>query len=264
MSDSSSTSSNSGTPGSLGKVAAAVLVLLVGVAGVRLLVDAAFGDDPETAVAESTEASGETEGPVEPTEPAASSEPTESAEPTASPAGRTLLTVTAVPNSSGEVDVVEQIRWADPTYGFVLLPPPTRAEGGPAAEIVSLSVEADGRPVGDLPSPTLTGTWQVDLPEQSRDVVLRYRLRGATKQSRRAPSDQRALVALRPLAAPGKGESSALVRVDGVVVHNLVCTDRPLAEQLCGRKDEASGLWTTPEVPGTEATVLALVDLPRT
>lgn len=201
-----------------------------------------------------------------PVSPLTSSSRTVSEEPTAGdrddtgPATEsTSLLMTVTPRASGMIDVVERVRTSTPVRQFLLRPPPGSLGNGRRPLILDLTVEVDGRPVRQLPPATPTGATLVVLRGATQEVVLRYRVGGVAKQRRPSP-DTRALVTLRPLTLSAVGSSAATVEIVGVVVHNLVCPDRPPEDQLCGRNE--GGRWRTVPLPVLESTVVAQVDLP--
>ena len=168
------------------------------------------------------------------------------------------LDVALAPLSSGDVTVTEVLTTDPPLTSLELRPPP-RPDDGPAPQVLDLQVDAG---VVRISVPTSDdGPWQVRLPARSNEVTLTYRLVGAASQSVDA-ADRRALVQMRPLAyAAGAAETTVVVAVNDVVVHNIVCPDVPQTEQLCGR--EGLKRWKTVELPANLSTVVAQVDLPE-
>jgi len=164
--------------------------------------------------------------------------------------------VTVTPSTSRTLTVVERVR-AAPRVRRLLLSPPSASTREPAPRVLDLAILADGETVA-VPGPA-GGRWLVALPRRTASVVLSYRLEGAVERRPSAP-DQRAMLHLSPLASPAAADASVVLEIQGVTVRNLVCPDRPLPDQLCGRSD--GDRWRTSPLPVGEATVIAQVDLP--
>ncbi|MEO5854259.1 MAG: hypothetical protein ABIQ15_17265 [Nocardioides sp.] len=165
--------------------------------------------------------------------------------------------LTATPDARGILDVVERVSPGAPFRQLLLRSPPALAEADVTPKVLGLTLVADGRPVQVPAAPTRE--WLVVLPQPADTVVLRYRLGGVIVRNSAAP-EGRALLQVRPLTSAAMSSSTAAVEILGVTVHNLVCPDRPLADQLCGRPD--GNRWRTATVPNGEATVVAQIDLP--
>lgn len=174
------------------------------------------------------------------------------------PTGRDdSLVVVVRPGAGGDVQVVERLTTASRTVTLTLATPPGGPDGSDPAQVTGLRV--DGRRVAAAP-PGRRGEWQVPLEGRTDRARLTYTLEGATTRRASAPPG-RALVRVRPLAsAQLDPEVDVVVRVEGVVVRNLVCPDLPADRQLCGRRDGAG--WRTGPLPAGRSTVLAQVDLP--
>lgn len=176
--------------------------------------------------------------------------------------GAPRVQVMIAPETSGDVRVTEVVNTSSPVASLDLALPPAASSGGLAASprVADLQVT-----VGDVTVPAAfpatSRRTTLDLPAPGAEVRLTYLMSGATVQHR-GPDDRRALVQVRPLSyGVGAGDGLVTTRVTGVVVHNLVCPELPVEEQLCGR--EADGVWRTTDVPADSSTVLAQVDLPQ-
>ena len=176
--------------------------------------------------------------------------------PLARPSREADVIVTVTPSTSRTLTVVERVR-ASPPVRRLLLSPPSASTREPAPRVLDLVILADGETVA-VPGPA-GGRWLVALPRRTASVVLSYRLEGAVERRPSAP-DQRAMLHLSPLASPAAADASVVLEIEGVTVRNLVCPDRPLPDQLCGRAD--GDRWRTSPLPVGEATVIAQVDLP--
>jgi hypothetical protein len=169
------------------------------------------------------------------------------------------ISLVVTPRASGTVSVVERVRAGDRLRLLTLRPPPSGPDDNLRPQILGLRIEVRGKPLRKQPPTALTGSWLAALPSPARDIVLRYDLAGVTRRSRPAP-DPRALLTLRPLTSTDLGDSTTVVEIAGVVVHNLVCPDLPVADQLCGRQE--GDRWRTAGVPTDQSTVVAQIDLP--
>ncbi|WP_426244236.1 hypothetical protein [Nocardioides sp. LHG3406-4] len=172
------------------------------------------------------------------------------------------LEVEVVPLASGDVNVTEVLRTSKPLLALELrLPPSTSSRPlGTAPRVLDLELDA-GDVRMSVPPAGAAGPWEVRLPEPSVVVTLTYRLVGATTHSA-AAAKRRVLVHVRPLAsAAGPPDASVVMEIRDVSVHNIVCPDLPVEEQLCGRED--GGLWRTTTIPAAQSTVVTQIDLPR-
>lgn len=245
----------------IGRVAGAVLLLLVGIAAVLVVVEGG-GDDDEQPVAAGSAAAQPSESASEQPSEQPSAEPTADST-TAPQEGRDVL-LQVSPQADGVLEVIERVRTGEPIGTLMVAPPPPQDTLRPV--VVELSVEVDGESI-TIPAPEdRKGPWEIQLPQMATEVVLRYVLDGATERSRPA-LDTRALLVVRPLtaeSAEGMAEtaSTSVIEINGVVVHNLVCSDRPMDDQLCARQ-EGGRLWRTAAVPSVDSTVVAQVDLPQ-
>ncbi len=167
--------------------------------------------------------------------------------------------VTVTPTPSGMLDVIEEVRPTAANRRLVLRPPPSLGANARPALVLGLAVVVDGTRA--TVAPASQGRWRIPLPEGASDVVLSYRLSGVTERRRAAP-DGRVLLQLRPLTMASEATPTAVIEIAGASVHNLVCPDRPLADQLCARPD--GDRWRTAPVPMDESTVVAQIDLPTT
>ena len=179
------------------------------------------------------------------TEARPSEDPTIS--PDAGPGAEAAVLVTATPDPSGILQVVERVRPPDPVSQLVLQHPPALSEGGDTPRVLGLTLYADGSPVAVPATPRRD--YLVVLPSPASSIVLRYRLAGVVAVDPEAP-EGRALVQLRPLTSSSMATSTAVVEITGVRVRNLVCPDRPVAERLCAR--QVGDVWRTAPLPNGE------------
>lgn len=169
--------------------------------------------------------------------------------------------VDIAPQASGDVRVTEVVSSPTPLARLdIRLPPPSFSRAfSVTTRVIDLEVAVGDRRI-PASFPAARGRTTIKLPVPSTEVRLTYVLLGATKQRRAAP-EGRAQVQVRPLTYRlGAGDGLVTTTVDDVVVHNLVCPDLPVDEQLCGR-ESATG-WETTPLPVRSSTVLAQVDLP--
>lgn len=179
----------------------------------------------------------------------------------AGPVSPSTLDVEVVPLASGDVTVTETLRTDSPLASLELqLSSSTLSRRfGTAPRVLDLEVRAGDIDIPVSP-PAHPGLWDVRLPVPSSEVTLTYTLVGATTHDAAAAA-RRVLVQMRPLAySAGGGDSSVVIEVSDVVVHNIVCPDLTFDQQLCGRAD--GGRWRTTDIPADKSTVLILVDLP--
>jgi hypothetical protein len=172
--------------------------------------------------------------------------------------------VVAEPDATGALEVVERVRTAAPVRVLSIALPRSTAPGtaGVRPSVSGLQAEAGGLVVTDtLAAPLTTAGERLELPAPATEITMRYRLSGATDRSQPAPAG-RVLVLLPPLTRPdpGVGDPAVVVEVSAGTVRNLVCSDLPAAEQLCGRQQ--GRVWSTVSLPLSRSTVVAQLDLP--
>jgi hypothetical protein len=166
--------------------------------------------------------------------------------------------VSVAVTSVGDLEVVERARFGEALLEVSLAPPPALTDAGGTPRLADVQVSADGEPV---PVPgTIEEAVEVALAGPATRIELRYRVVGAVARSEPA-TPGRATLSLRPALAATLASSRAVVEVHGAEVHNLVCVDRPRADQLCG-VDRGDG-WRTRRLPTASSAVVALVDLPE-
>jgi hypothetical protein len=176
------------------------------------------------------------------------------------PAGGVVSVEVAVSNGADGSLEVQELMTSEVPLTDVLLrldALPGALEGSDPARVDELSVEASG--LAATVAPDADGDTRVNLPVASDAVAISYRLAGAVERDDLA-TDGRALLRLRPLVVDGPPGSYAVLRFSDITVRNLVCPDRPLREQLCGRVVDQT--WSTVRLPLDEAAVVAQVDLP--
>jgi hypothetical protein len=173
--------------------------------------------------------------------------------------------VIAEPDATGALEVVERVRTAAPVRVLSIALPQSSAPGtaGARPSVSGFQADAGGLVVTDtLNAPLTTAGEQLELPAPATEITMRYRLSGAADRSQPAPAG-RVLVVLPPLTQPdpGVGDPPVVVEVSGGTVRNLVCSDLPAAEQLCGR--QRGRVWSTTSIPLSRSTVVAQLDLPN-
>lgn len=187
----------------------------------------------------------------------------------ASPAGartagvgltRTGTVLRASPTSSGDLEVVERVRFAAPVTSvrLELRASPAPALAGVRPQVRDLQIQAGATPVvapaeGPAEAPVV-----VRLPATD-ELTLRYRLGSTAVRSNPAPVG-RVLLAVAPIVAPSATSGPVVLDVFGSGVRNLVCPALPQREQTCGARRGAA--WTAGPVPARDATFVAQVDLP--
>lgn len=165
----------------------------------------------------------------------------------------------AEPYPIGDLEVAERVRFALPVSDLTLSPPTglaTAGAGDDEPQVTQLQVEINGQPVA-LPRTSLVQIpMRIELDEPTAEVALRYRLVAAAVRSSPAPAG-RVLVRLAPLVSDA---SPVLVDLVGEGVRNLVCTDLPPKDQVCG--SQRGSVWTAGPLPAEKAAVVAQLDLP--
>ncbi len=238
------------------RVAAVVVTVLANVAVVWLAVDRTLSTSPAAPSGAAL------------SRPAATSEPATSApgtadsspeEPTTKDGSPVDVLVDVTPGASGFVDMIEQVRPNAAVSWLDLQTPPSLGGDLGRPRVLGLAVMIDGTRASVTPASR--GRWRIPLPHGASEVILSYRLTDVTERRSAAP-EGRVLLQVRPLTTASAATATAVLRIVGVTVHNLVCPDRPLADQLCGRVD--GDQWQTAPVPMDESTVVAQIDLPTT
>jgi hypothetical protein len=173
--------------------------------------------------------------------------------------------VVAQPDAVGNLEVVERIKLSTPVVGLSIATPRASGSGvtGTNPTISGFQAQADGLLVTATPeSPIPAGGDWLELPGPATDISMRYRLEGAVGRSHPAPVG-RVLIVLPPITAadPKLGDPPVVVEVVGGSIHNLVCPDLAVTDQLCGRQD--GPVWSTTAIPLSRSTVIAQVDLPQ-
>jgi len=172
--------------------------------------------------------------------------------------------VVAEPDATGALEVVERVRTAAPVRELTLALPQASASGtaGVTPTVSGFQADAGGLVVTDTPAtPLTTAGDRLELPGPATEITMRYRLSGAADRSQPAPAG-RVLIVLPPLTQPdsGVGDPSVVVEISGGTVRNLVCSDLPASDQLCGRQQ--GRVWSTTRLPLSRSTVVAQLDLP--
>lgn len=201
--------------------------------------------------------------------PSASPPAAPSASPRSAPAGvrtagvgltRTGTALSASPTPSGELEVVERVRFAAPVTGvrLELRESPAPALAGVRPQVRGLQIQAGATPVVAPAAVAAAAPVVVRLPA-TRELTLRYRLGSTAVRSNPAPAG-RVLLAVAPLVAPSATSGPVVIDVFGSGVRNLVCPALPPREQTCGARRGAA--WTAGPVPARDAAFVAQVDLP--
>lgn len=132
--------------------------------------------------------------------------------------------------------VTETVRLAAPAGRLTLAPPDLRPAGNGLAGlepvVTGLTLRAGDRAVR-LPRETMRRPMTVRLPAGTERVVLRYRLRGATKVSRPVRVPGRALGGLGPLVTGVSADLPVTVAFRSLAIRNLGCPSLPLEGQPC-------------------------------
>ena len=173
--------------------------------------------------------------------------------------------VVAQPDATGALEVVERVRTAAPVRTLSLALPQSSAPGivGVTPSVSGFQADAGGQVVTDrLAAPLTAAGDRLELPGAATEITMRYRLSGSTERSQPAPAG-RVLVLLPPLTQPdpGVGDPAVVVEVSGGTVRNLVCSDLPATDQLCGRQQ--GRVWSTTSLPLSRSTVVVQLDLPN-
>lgn len=173
---------------------------------------------------------------------------------------RTGTAVSASPTPSGDLEVVERVRFAAPVTGvrLALRESPAPALAGVRPQVRGLQIQAGAAPVVAPAAVAAAAPVVVRLPA-TRELTLRYRLGSTAVRSNPAPAG-RVLLAVAPLVAPSATSGPVVVDVFGSGVRNLVCPALPQREQTCGERRGTA--WTAGPVPARDAAFVAQVDLP--
>ena len=165
--------------------------------------------------------------------------------------------LTAQTDSTGTVEVVEQVRTAAPSTRVAISAPTVPKTAGliglrPTVE--GLQATADGRPVA-----APAGAAALTLPAPAKVVSLRYRLLNSSIRSQPAPTG-RVLVLLAPLSRTAFPELPVITRMSGSGIRNVVCPQLDLARRVCG--SAVQGGWASGPLPARSAITVTQLDLP--
>lgn len=195
------------------------------------------------------------------TQPPATRLPGGTADPTGPGITSPGINMVATPHADGTFEVSETVIFREPRLTMDLTSPEIRYGGtnfakvSPTADLVQ--VTAAGQPV--LAGP-IQGTQQVELPEATDRVELRYLLTDATVRS--IPSVVgRALGLLSPLTATNDATLPVRLEVGGPSVRNLICPRLPPARRQCAAS--AGELGVAPRLPAKDAVVIVQYNLPK-
>jgi len=161
-------------------------------------------------------------------------------------------------DDSGELEVSERARSAEPLLELSLVPPPPPDGVRGLPQLTDVEVTVDGEPV-EVPSP-IEVTTVVELTEPATRIDLRYQIVGAVARQKK-PTSRRATLSLRPALGPMLDGSRAVVEVYGTLVRDLSCVEQRRKARACGT-DLGDG-WRTRPVPATSSSVVAVVRLPE-
>lgn len=174
------------------------------------------------------------------------------------------LLVVVTPLADGLLDVTEMSRFGVATTGIDIATPDVAQAGGTfagaRAEVSGLTVTADGRPV-PLPEAARDGSvpTSIELDTGATTIELRYRLDGAVELSEPS-SAGRALAALTPATAGVSNDFPVAFTATGPGIRNLICPNRPLAEQSCATGTLPT-LSAAPDLAWRDALVLLQLDV---
>jgi len=179
------------------------------------------------------------------------------------PAGPGIVMVIS-PSLSGDLQVTETVRLADPTDTLVVGPPKVSRAGSQFDDVMATASAVRLRSpnqVLSFPQGPVDGRTRVPVPSTAT-AEISYRLTGATVRS--APSRPgRASGVISPLLRGLDDDLPVHVVVTGPTVLNLACPLLPAAEQAC-RDGSALAAQTDSPLPFSDAVVTVQLDLRRT
>lgn len=165
-------------------------------------------------------------------------------------------------DTSGVLEVVEDLRLNRPVIAITVAPPVVTTDEATRSlkpRIVGLHVTALGVTVGGAIPPTISIPTTLRLGRAASSISLRYRLEGSTVRTEPSPLG-RALVVMPPIGAGSFAMLPVIVTVISPGVRNLLCPQRGVDQQLCGR--QLGQTWSTQGLTGSTSSVIAQVDLP--
>jgi hypothetical protein len=174
------------------------------------------------------------------------------------------VNLSAAPSADGSFKVAESVIFDEPVTTLQLRVPPI-SEGGSTfghmqPRAVAVQIIADGQPVV-VPGGQVTKEVSLPLAAPTSEVLLRYRLTGATARTPGSTAG-RALAALGPIVAGVPANMPVAISIRGRTVLNLRCPHLKLGDQACSTGSNGN-LRVSRLLPWQQSVIVIQLNLPR-